>query len=183
MDKGTSTSLAEALRKSANGSKEGDGLRRTTATGQPRIATSKATSPERKGLDLRGVDIKTTARSTSGPKADTGLASSGTSPTAKPMTLPKGLTKEAAQQGFQRVRRSVMLCRQRHARRDGNFQGGKFLMSVEVAGDGKVVGFTMTPNTLEHTIFGTCMEKNKRRWVFPAFEGKPVKIQRTFVLE
>lgn len=95
-----------------------------------------------------------------------------------------GLSRVQAQAGFKKVSRSVSTCRQRHANRSGKeLESAKVKISVEVLPTGKVSTFRISPGALRHTAFDSCMKSKKETWRFAKFGGKPVKINRTFILQ
>lgn len=98
--------------------------------------------------------------------------------------LKSGLSRVQAQAGFKKVSRSVSTCRQRHASRSGKeLESAKVKISVEVMPTGKVATFRISPGTLRHTAFDSCMKTKRETWRFAKFGGKPVKINRTFILQ
>jgi predicted Zn finger-like uncharacterized protein len=98
-------------------------------------------------------------------------------------TLPIGLSAEQAQQGFQGVRRSIGLCRERHMRRGGTIDVRKIYVSVDVQPSGRVAGIIVEPDSVRDTEFERCMQSHMGRWNFSAFQGDAVTIRAPFVLQ
>ncbi len=169
-------------------------------------APKKKKSEEKKSLKGTKVaqkeKIKKTIAKTPNKKESAGLSSEeelrkkllaigSTSPIKRPEDMlgsasknKPGLSRVQAQAGFKKVSRSVATCRQRHANRSGKeLQSAKVKISVEVLPSGKVSSFRISPGELRHTAFDSCMKSKKETWRFASFGGKPVKINRTFILQ
>lgn len=95
-----------------------------------------------------------------------------------------GLSRLQAQAGFKKVSRSVTTCSQRHASRSGSeLKSAKVKISVEIMPTGEVSAFKLSPGTLRHTAFDSCLKRKRETWRFARFGGKPVNIDRAFILQ
>lgn len=96
--------------------------------------------------------------------------------------LPSTLDKEALAKGFKGVRRSVQQCVERHIKREGQLPKGKVKLGVTILKNGQVSAVTMDQE-VQNTVFHSCMNSHRTRWSFPAFEGEPIQVRKSFVLQ
>jgi predicted Zn finger-like uncharacterized protein len=94
-----------------------------------------------------------------------------------------GLSKDEARRGFRRVKESVRVCRERHNRRTASMKAKKIKLSVKVRPDGRVASFRATPRSVQNTEFERCMQSHKGRWRFAQFNGDPVVINTSIILQ
>jgi hypothetical protein len=101
----------------------------------------------------------------------------------KPSFSQTKLTKEQATAGFEKVARSVMFCRQKQMQRAGLLDAGKIYVTVEIQGSGRVSSVSLEPASVRSTEFAQCMTQHKTRWRFAAYNGKPVKIKKMYIVQ
>jgi predicted Zn finger-like uncharacterized protein len=94
-----------------------------------------------------------------------------------------GLSQEDAKAGFEKVKNSVASCRQRQVSRGLPTEAVKINVTLEISPDGSVTEYRLDPASMQHTEFDLCMQSHIGRWSFKPFEGKAVKIRRTYVLQ
>jgi hypothetical protein len=96
--------------------------------------------------------------------------------------LPSTLDKAALAKGFKGVRRSVQQCVERHIKREGQLPKGKIKLGVTILKSGRVSAVSMDKE-VHNTVFHSCMRSHRSRWSFPAFEGEPIQVRKSFVLQ
>jgi len=94
----------------------------------------------------------------------------------------KGLSKADARAGFKKIRKSLGYCHQRHVSR-GLAVEPKISMTVEIQISGSVTSMNIEPRTMQNTELDRCMRSHMHRWRFAEFNGKPLKIKHTYVLQ
>ena len=94
-----------------------------------------------------------------------------------------GLTKDQARQGFRDIRNSVRFCRESHNRHNAPLAAQKIKLMVKVEPGGRVSDFSVGPASVQHTEFDKCMQLRKKTWKFPPFQGEPVVINTSIVLQ
>ncbi len=97
--------------------------------------------------------------------------------------LPNTLEKDEARKGFRRIRRSVMVCRERFMRRGGRFETPKIKVSIVIQPTGKVTKFSASPGTLSGTEFDQCMKSHMSRWRFAKWDGAPTEVSSSYILQ
>ncbi|MGM0558007.1 MAG: GYF domain-containing protein [Myxococcota bacterium] len=94
------------------------------------------------------------------------------------------LTSEQISEGFRNVRRSIGICRQRHARRGGPLDARKLYLTLEIKPTGRVKGYDLEPKKVQNTEFDRCLSSHKGRWSFPSFGGSSTqKVRAPIVLD
>ena len=101
----------------------------------------------------------------------------------KPSFSQTKLTKDQATAGFKKVARSVMFCREKQMQRAGLLDAGKIYVTVEIQGTGRVSDVSLEPSSVRSTEFAQCMSQHKTRWRFAAYDGKPVKIKKMYIVQ
>jgi predicted Zn finger-like uncharacterized protein len=120
-----------------------------------------------------------------------GIKSDRSSPIYKPTDAVKKkkasgprLTGKELAEGMRNVRRSIGICRQRHARRGGPLDARKIYLTIEIRPTGKVRGYELEPSKIQNTVFDRCLSSHKGRWSFPSFDGNgSQKFRAPFVLQ
>lgn len=97
--------------------------------------------------------------------------------------LPNTLEKEEARKGFRRIRRSVMVCRERFMRRGGRFETPKIKVSIVIQPTGRVSKYSTSPGTLAGTEFDQCMKSHMGRWRFAKWDGSPTEVSSSYILQ
>lgn len=97
--------------------------------------------------------------------------------------LPNTLQKDDARKGFRRIRRSVMVCRERFMRRGGRFETPKIKVTIVVQPSGKVSKFSTSPGSLVGTEFDRCMNSHMSRWRFARWDGSPTEVSSSYILQ
>ena len=97
--------------------------------------------------------------------------------------MPQSLTKEQARAGFQRVKKSIRICRERHNRRSAKLAAGKLKIWLTVAPTGKVTKFDLQPRSVQNTAFHSCMTSKRETWRFAPFSGDPVMINTSVIIQ
>ncbi len=95
----------------------------------------------------------------------------------------EGLSKDQARRGFQRVKKSIRDCRERHNRHSAKLEAGKLKISITVEPTGSVSEFTLNPRSVQNTEFHACMTSHQGRWTFARFNGKPVVINTSVIIQ
>ena len=109
----------------------------------------------------------------------------GSEPKAKETTSFQGtgMSKEEAQEGFRKIKKSVNYCYRKHSMRGLPLDSPKVKLTVEIQGSGKVSDLLLSPSSVQYTVFDECMKSQVPRWKFSAYGGKSIKIQHTYVLQ
>lgn len=119
-----------------------------------------------------------------GPSSSTTDTSSDKPKTAK---LGEGgaLSPADARKGFRKISRSVQTCHQRQVTRGLPVDAPKVFLTARIENDGSVSSIKIEPSSLESSEFASCLQSHRRagRWTFAEFEGKPLDIRHTYVLQ
>ena len=95
----------------------------------------------------------------------------------------EGLSKDQARRGFQKIRQSIRDCRERHNRHNAALGVGKLKISVTVDSSGSVSEFSLNPRSVQNTEFHACMTSHRARWRFASFDGQPVVINTSVIIQ
>ncbi len=177
-----------------------DNLNAALRDSNTRGANTPASAPNLRGSAQEGAPAalasagNTPPRPKTGPDWDRLSAASPSAPMAR-APLPElnknrgvassasALTKDQLREGFKAIRGSVGRCYQSHTRRGLPFDSPKVAVTVEVQGNGRVSKVSFVPSNLGYTEFGQCMDAQRARWSFPEFQGEPLKVEHTYVLQ
>jgi hypothetical protein len=173
-------SLDDALKNAQrNQSAQQSGLSTSGTDGSNRAVTAKV-DPTKAAGDPDWSRLKTdnAGVNSSGPAIRPASGGGPSDPFAK-----SGLSQADAQAGFEKVRSSVTSCRQRQVSRGLPTEAVKIGVILEIQPDGSVSDYKIEPASMQHTEFDICMQSHTGRWGFKSFDGKPVKIRRTYVLQ
>ncbi len=94
-----------------------------------------------------------------------------------------GLTDAQASAGFQSVRQSIGLCRERTMQRGLKLDTQKIYVTLEIQPTGKVSSYTVEPSSVRGTEFDRCMVSHTSRWKFASYSGETTLIKAPFILQ
>ena len=87
------------------------------------------------------------------------------------------------QSSMRQMQPSLARCQQRHTASEGAPLQQRVRLELEIEGSGRVSQLRTEDRTLATTAFFRCMQLEKDSWRMPTFEGEPIRLQRTFVLQ
>ncbi len=94
-----------------------------------------------------------------------------------------GLTDAQASAGFQFVRQSIGLCRERTMQRGMKLDTQKIYVTLEIQPTGKVSSYTVEPASVRGSEFDRCMVSHTSRWKFASYSGEVTLIKAPFILQ
>lgn len=94
-----------------------------------------------------------------------------------------GLTDAQASAGFQFVRQSIALCRERTMQRGLKLDTQKIYVTLEIQPTGKVSSYTVEPASVRGSEFDRCMVSHTSRWKFASYSGDATLIKAPFILQ
>jgi hypothetical protein len=97
---------------------------------------------------------------------------------SSPAALPAGYF--AA--GLRKVEESIQYCNQRQLSAEGRLRKPRVELKFSILPSGKVSTVDFN-NEVGATTFAGCMRGRKERWLFAPFEGEPLQIAKTYIVE
>ena len=80
------------------------------------------------------------------------------------------------------INTSITRCNQRHVAEEGALERPRVEISITVQPSGRVQSLELASG-LRETAFGRCLQSHRERWLFPRFDGDPVTLQKTYVVQ
>jgi hypothetical protein len=115
-----------------------------------------------------------------------GPAGGGLQGAAAPATpRPRGQTDLPAgflNSGFERVERAIQQCNQRQIAQEGRLERPRVKLDLTIEPNGTVSRLSLE-DSISETAFGRCLRGKKDQWVFNRFEGEPLRVSKTYVVE
>lgn len=84
--------------------------------------------------------------------------------------------------GLRRVEESIQYCNQRQLSAEGRLRKPRVELKFSIMPSGKVSTVDFN-NEVGATTFAGCMRGRKERWLFTPFEGEPLQVAKTYIVE
>jgi hypothetical protein len=84
--------------------------------------------------------------------------------------------------GLRKVEESIQHCNQRQLSAEGRLRKPRVELKFSIMPSGRVSAVDFN-NEVAATTFAGCMRGRKDRWIFGAFEGDPLQIAKTYIVE
>jgi hypothetical protein len=84
--------------------------------------------------------------------------------------------------GLRKVEESIQHCNQRQLSAEGRLRKPRVELKFTIMPSGKVSTVDFN-NEIGATTFAGCMRGRKERWIFAPFEGEPLQIAKTYIVE
>jgi predicted Zn finger-like uncharacterized protein len=84
--------------------------------------------------------------------------------------------------GLRKVEESIQYCNQRQLSAEGRLRKPRVELKFSIMPSGRVSAVDFN-NEVAATTFAGCMRGRKDRWIFGAFEGDPLQIAKTYIVE
>lgn len=86
------------------------------------------------------------------------------------------------QAGLRKVEESIQYCNQRQLSAEGRLRKPRVELKLSILPSGRVGSLELNQE-VSATTFAGCMRGRKDRWIFGAFEGEPLQIAKTYIVE
>ena len=84
--------------------------------------------------------------------------------------------------GLRKVEESLQYCNQRQLAAEGPLRKPRVELRLSIMPSGRVASLDFNTEVAS-TTFAGCMRGRKDRWIFGAFEGEPLQIAKTYIVE
>ena len=84
--------------------------------------------------------------------------------------------------GLRKVEESIQYCNQRQISAEGPLRKPRVELKLSIMPSGRVTSVELNQEVAS-TTFAGCMRGRKERWIFGAFEGEPLQIAKTYIVE
>lgn len=84
--------------------------------------------------------------------------------------------------GLRKVEESIQYCNQRQLSAEGRLRKPRVELKFSIMPSGRVSAVDFN-NEVSATTFAGCMRGRKDRWLFGAFEGEPLQVAKTYIVE
>ena len=84
--------------------------------------------------------------------------------------------------GLRKVEESIQYCNQRQLSAEGRLRKPRVELKFSIMPSGKVSAVDFN-SEVASTTFAGCMRGRKERWLFGAFEGEPLQVAKTYIVE
>lgn len=84
--------------------------------------------------------------------------------------------------GLRKVEESIQYCNQRQLSAEGPLRKPRVELKMSIMPSGRVTSVEFNQEVAS-TTFAGCMRGRKERWIFGAFDGEPVQIAKTYIVE
>jgi hypothetical protein len=84
--------------------------------------------------------------------------------------------------GLRKVEESIQYCNQRQLSAEGRLRKPRVELKFSIMPSGKVSAVDFN-SEVSSTTFAGCMRGRKERWLFGAFEGEPLQVAKTYIVE
>jgi len=84
--------------------------------------------------------------------------------------------------GLRKVEESIQYCNQRQLSAEGRLRKPRIELNFSILPSGRVAAVDFNSDVAA-TTFAGCMRGRKERWLFGAFEGEPLQVAKTYIVE
>jgi hypothetical protein len=84
--------------------------------------------------------------------------------------------------GLRKVEESIQYCNQRQLSAEGRLRKPRVELKFSILPSGRVAAVDFNSDVAA-TTFAGCMRGRKERWLFGAFEGEPLQVAKTYIVE
>ena len=98
---------------------------------------------------------------------------------AKPRAVRTPLSHDELDVGFSGIARSADQCLSRFRKKGETFPLESIRVEVTIKPNGRVSRMVL-PRKVRWSAFGRCMKAHSDRWLFPVFEGRPIRAAKVF---